>query len=144
MSDPIRLPQVRVLNVLTKLGPLSRNKICEKTGVTIGPVNNAIGEAGEASRKAADARKGYLSLLTRKMVKFTEGEENGKPCTAYEITAAGTKALEASLKDLGKIPPVNHNEGHKPYSNGKNGIPVAAPAKKAPKKVKKPVKEEVV
>jgi len=137
----IRLPQTRVLQALNKFGPLSRKAICKRTNVTIGPINNAIGESDEKCRNAGDKRRGYPSLLNLKMVKYVPGEEDGRECDALAITADGKKALESSLKELeGKLPPVNHNTGHKPYSNAKKETNGEAPKDK-PKKPAKAAKE---
>lgn len=142
----IRLPQARVLAVLAKSGPLSRKAICEKTKVTIGPINNALGESDDKCRNAGDKRRGYPSLLNLKFVRFVLGEEGGEPATLLAITSPGKKALESALKELGgKIPPVQERE-HKPYKNAKaaesNGkspdAPTAAVGKAKGKPAAKP------
>lgn len=98
-KDGLRLPQIRVLNVLAKKGSaLSRSKISQlcgnKTTVVVG---RAVGYSDPVKRKAFESTKdgGFTkSLLSLGYVREIELDIDGAKETAIEITASGKKAFD--------------------------------------------------
>jgi hypothetical protein len=88
----LRQPQVRILAALKKAGKaLSRADISQKAPVDPAACVEYIGSNDADVRKANDA-KHFPSLISLKLVKFANPDEGA--ATVYEITAAGTQALE--------------------------------------------------
>lgn len=104
----LRIPQVRVLLVLTKAkGPLTRGKISEKCGnKTAVVVGRAVGysdpEKRAAFRETRDGKIAGTPLLDLKYVREKELDVDGVKELVVEITAAGKKALEKYLEENDK------------------------------------------
>lgn len=108
-KEGLRLPQIRVLHVLSKAkGPLSRTAISEKCGnKTTVVVGRAVGYSDPAKRKAFEQTKDgggepgnpCPSLLTLGYVTEKELDVDGAKETVIELTAKGRKAFQ----QLGKV-----------------------------------------
>lgn len=101
-GDKLGKAHVRILKALKQAGkPITRtriNEICAKTYDTAKKfsawMTEPLGQADEDARRAWEKKTGKQSLISRKLVKQTELDIDGKSETVYELTAAGRKALE--------------------------------------------------
>lgn len=108
-KEGLRVPQIRVLQVLTKSkGPLSRSAISVKCGnKTTVVVGRAVGYSDPARRATFEQTKDgggspgspCPSLLTLGYVKERELDVEGVSETVLELTPKGAKAFQA----LGKV-----------------------------------------
>ena len=103
-KEGLRPAQVRILDALAKVangGCIIRSQIGERAGVSVGWLSVHIGQADLMKRAASEAKYGFPSLLTLKLVKDHirggfSGDVRKERC--YEITVAGVEALEKVRK----------------------------------------------
>lgn len=96
-KEGLRLPQVRILKVLTTAkGPMTRAKITDKVSQGDKPTATgySLGSTDASLLKRYAKECGYPSLLLLGFARQVELDIDGKKETSYEITAAGRKALE--------------------------------------------------
>jgi len=90
-NDGLRKPQVRILKALAKHGPLSRNPLASKAKVGPNQVVGLTGSATPEARKSIEAYHGYVSLITRGLVRDKVIDVDGVKERLFEVTAAGKK-----------------------------------------------------
>ena len=97
----LRKAQVRILQALAKAkGPLSKSRICDACAKEFPTaakfqawMADPLGSLNPTVVAAAEARCGYRSLLSLRLVQHVELDIDGKSEDAYQLTAAGRKAL---------------------------------------------------
>lgn len=95
-------PMVRILAALKKAGrPLTRKEIAEAAPVDLAWLTEYLGSHDAAVRAKNDKTK-FPSLLTRGYVRIGSPSDDESRVPAYEITAAGKKALESALKEAAR------------------------------------------
>ncbi len=95
-STGLRKPQVRILAYLAKIGKAAgRKDIAAGAACDLAWLNSWVGSNDDAVRAKNDTAE-FPSLVTLKFVRFAAPESGTG--TAYEITAAGRKALEKASK----------------------------------------------
>lgn len=106
-KEGLRRFQIRTLLVLRGAGsPKTLADIAAKAGISAALVVQGVGRIEEEARSAYEAKAGFPSLLTLKFVRHGENTEGR--AAAYEITAAGRKAIEKYVEANGKsLPPVH-------------------------------------
>lgn len=93
-KDGLRKPQIRILQCLAKAkAPFSRAQIAEKAPCDVAWLNSWIGSRNIETRAKND-QAGFLCLLSLALVKEHQAKD-GQRGVAYEITAAGRKAISA-------------------------------------------------
>ncbi len=97
--NAITIPQLRVLRALAPCrGPISRNEVSRRAGVSTVCIGRAIGYSDPEKRNKLEQSKdgGYRpSLLTLLFVTEKELDIDGVKETVLEITDLGRKAVEA-------------------------------------------------
>jgi len=85
----IRKPQLRLLETLAKVGPMTRKALAEKAKVDPAGCTEYLGSDDAATRKAND-KKHFPSLVS---LGFVLGESKDGEPTTYKITPAGKTYL---------------------------------------------------
>lgn len=109
VKDKLPITQLRILRALEKNGPLTVTQLKKVTDLAGGLIVAEIGAVDPDRRKAADERRGHLTILSRGFAKVLipdeEDSTNGRG-HRIQILAAGSKALQKGLERFGgKLPP---------------------------------------
>lgn len=99
VKEGLRKPQLRVLEALSKQKkPLSRKGVAKVSSVDEASLSGYIGANDPEIRAKDDAEKGWPCLLTLKLLKIDQMDEEGRSKSFYSITKAGRDALDKHQK----------------------------------------------
>lgn len=103
-KEGLRLMQIRALRALNATDdPMTMKAMAKKAGISVPVLARGVGPLDPTKVAAHEKEHGFRSLVGLKMVRVEEHEG----IKAFVITAAGSKAIEAALKEVKSLPKVH-------------------------------------